>query len=130
MKNALRLPPEPEHAIQADVLRYLAIDRRVAWARRFNTGATRIESRDAKGRPARRFIRFAFPGCADILGQLASGHFLAVEVKRPSTGPTDEQAAFLAQVNAAGGLALIAHSIDDVQAALDRFAPLQQQNAA
>lgn len=132
MKNALRLtrPEPPEHAIQDAVLRYLAIDRRIAWCQRFNTGATRIEGRDAKGKPTRRFVRFAFPGCSDILGQLTSGHFLAVEVKRPSTKPTPEQAAFLAQVNRAGGLGLIARSVDDVQAALNRFEPLQQRSAA
>jgi len=132
MRNALRLtrPEPPEQAIQAAVLRYLAIDRRIAWAQRFNTGAIRIERRDAQGRPTHRFVRFAFPGCSDILGQLASGHFLAVEVNRPSTKPTPEQAAFLAQVNTAGGLGLIARSVEDVQAALDAFDPLEQWRAA
>ena len=77
-----------------------------------------------------RFVQFAFPGCSDILGQLRTGHFLAVEVKRPRTGPTDDQAAFLAQVNAAGGLGLVARSVDDVQAALDAFEPLRPQRAA
>jgi hypothetical protein len=168
MKNALRLtrPEPPEHAIQDAILRYLAIDRRVAWAHRFNTGARTIDDAAAakaelldryagklyaarrspaalmpilqallrayyalrKG--AKRFVRFAFPGCSDILGQLRTGHFLAIEVKRPSTGPTDDQAAFLAQVNAAGGLGLVARSVDDVQTALDAFAPLQAQRAA
>lgn len=130
MKNALRLNAPTEHAIQRSILTYLAIDRRIAWYRRFNTGATCLESRDAEGKSSRRFVRFAFPGCADILGHLVTGQFLAIEVKRPSTGPSDEQAAFLAQVNRAGGLAFIACSVEDVQAALDRFEPLSQQSAA
>lgn len=168
MKNALRLtrPEPPEHAIQDAVLRYLALDRRVAWAHRFNSAALVIDDAAAakaelldryagklyaaRRNPAvlipilqallrayyalrkgsKRYLRFAFPGCSDVLGQLTSGHFLAVEVKRPSTGPTDEQAAFLAQVNRAGGLAFIARSVEDVQAALDRFEPLSQQSAA
>jgi hypothetical protein len=167
MRNtpALPLSEPPEHAIQNAVLRYLALDRRVAWAHRFNTGAQVIDDaaaakaelldrfagklNAARRNPAvllpilqallrgyyalrkgaKRFLRFAFPGCSDILGQLASGHLLAIEVKRPSTQPTPEQAAFLAQVNTAGGLALIARSVDDVQAALDAFAPLQQRAA-
>ena len=132
MRNALRLtrPEPPEHAIQDAVLRYLALDRRVAWAHRFNTGATRIDARDARGRPTRsRFVRFAFPGCSDILGQLRTGHFLAVEVKRPSTKPTPEQAAFLAQVNTARGLGVVARSLDDVIAALDAFCPREERAA-
>lgn len=117
----LTRPEPPEHAIQAAILRYLAVDRRVAWAQRFNTGAARIEGRDAKGRATRRFVRFAFPGCSDILGQLASGHFLAVEVKRPSTKPTPEQSAFLALVAAHGGLSVVARRVEDIQRALDGF---------
>jgi hypothetical protein len=130
MKNARTEPESSEHAIQRSILTYLAIDRRIAWYQRFNTGAIRLESRNAEGKPSRRFVRFAFPGCSDILGQLVTGHLLAIEVKRPRTGPTDEQAAFLAQVNRAGGLGLIACAVEDVKAALDRFAPLQQQSAA
>jgi len=126
----LTLPEPPEREIQAAVMRYLAIDRRVAWHERFNTGATLVESRDASGKQKRRFVRFAFPGCSDILGQLVTGHFLAVEIKRPSTKPTPEQASFLAQVEANGGLALIASSIDDVALALDLFGPLRKQRSA
>lgn len=40
MKNALRVNAPTEHAIQRSILTYLAIDRRIAWYRRFNTGAT------------------------------------------------------------------------------------------
>jgi len=117
----LTRPEPPEHAIQDAVLRFLMLDRRVAWARRFNTGAVCIEGCDARGRRSRRFVRYAFPGCSDILGQLASGHFLACEVKRPSTRPTPEQAAFLEQVRCNGGLACIARGVDDMQRALDGF---------
>ena len=125
----LRRPEPPEQAIQDAVLRYLALDRRVAWARRFNTGASLIEGHDAQGRKTRRFVKFAFPGCADILGQLASGHFLAVEVKRPSTKPTPEQAAFLGEVRRHGGLAVVARSVVDVQQALDGFCAPRQAAA-
>lgn len=123
MTKPFRLTPiEPqERDIQSAILRYLAVERRVAWARRFNTGAHRITGTDARGRPTRRFIRYAFPGCSDVLGQLVTGQFLAIEVKRPGEHPTAEQAAFLAEVAAAGGLAILARSIDDVRAALDIF---------
>ncbi|EXJ14758.1 VRR-NUC domain-containing protein [Imhoffiella purpurea] len=122
-RRPFRLTPiEPlEHDIQGAILRYLAVDRRVAWAKRFNTGAHVVEGRDKQGKPKRRFIRYAFPGCADVLGQLASGHFLAIEVKRPGEQSSEEQAAFLSRVQEAGGLAILARSIDDVKRGLDAF---------
>lgn len=123
MSKPFRLCPVAplEHDIQTAILRYLAVDRRIAWAKRFNTGAHRITGTDAKGRPTRRFIRYAFPGCADVLGQLVTGHFLAVEVKRPGEDASEDQAAFLAEVDAAGGLAILARRIEDVRQGLDAF---------
>jgi hypothetical protein len=118
----LTRPEPPEHAIQDAVLRFLRLDARVAWAHRFNTGAVQIPRIDSQGRHrGHRFVRFAFPGCSDILGQLVTGHLLAVEVKRPSTKPTADQAAFLATVRDHGGLAVVARSVEDAQQALDAF---------
>ena len=111
-----------ERDTQAAILRYLKADRRVAWAARFNTGAHEVKGVDAKGRPTRRFIRYAFPGCADVLGQLiGGGQFLAVEVKREGETAEPEQAAFLARVREAGGLAILARSVEDVKRELDAF---------
>lgn len=107
--------------MQAAILRYLAVDPRVAWARRCNVGAQRIVGTDSKGRPTRRFIRDAFPGCSNLLGQLVTGHLLAVECQCADEDASDDQAAFLADVDAAGGLAILARSIDDVRAQLDAF---------
>lgn len=70
----------------------------VAWAYKFNTGMMR--SPDGK-----RMIRFAFVGCADILGQMRTGHFLAIECKTAKDTPTPEQLAFLERVDRAGGCA-------------------------
>jgi hypothetical protein len=68
----------------------------------------------------RLFVRFAaMPGISDILGVLPGGRFLAVECKRPGNRPTPEQAAFLAAVEAAGGLALVVRDVAELQAALD-----------
>ena len=112
-------PIEPTEAqVLNAVLRYLRRDARVAWVERFNTGAHAVEAGNS-----RRFIRYAFKGCSDILGQLVTGHFLAVEVKRQSRSAkaSEAQAAFLARVTANGGCAILARSIDDVQSALDDF---------
>ena len=54
-----------------------------------------------------RVARFGFRGCSDILGFLAvSGRILAVECKATGKSASPDQAAFLAAVNAAGGLGL------------------------
>jgi hypothetical protein len=64
-------------------------------------------------------VRYGFPGCADILGQMADGRFLAIEVKAARGQATEAQVAFLLQVRRAGGVAILARSIEDVQAGLE-----------
>ncbi len=64
MSRPFRLRPiEPlERDIQSAILRYLAVERRVAWARRFNTGAQRIAAR--MRRAGRRAASSAMPSPA------------------------------------------------------------------
>ncbi len=116
MSKPFRLKhPEPKEAdVLSAVLQALALHPRVAWAQRMNSGAGRILRKGGVS----QFMRFGFPGCPDVLGQLRDGRVLAVETKRPSGEPTREQKAFLDCVNANGGLALVARSADDVWKAL------------
>ena len=109
-KFRLRALAPTEHQTQAAILRYLKVSPRVAWAERMNTGAVKIP--DPGGRD--RFVRFGFPGCPDILGQLTDGRLLAVEVKSPTGRATKAQAAFLALVATHGGVAVLARSADDL----------------
>jgi hypothetical protein len=44
-----------------------------------------------------------------------TGRFLAIEVKRPGGKPTPEQLQFIDTINQAGGLAFVAHSIEEVE---------------
>jgi len=111
-------PEPPESDIQDAVLQYLALDARVAWVKRFNTGSHVVVSTTKTGKKSRRFIRYAFTGCADILGQLADGRFLAIECKRRTGRLKPAQAAFLETVNRAGGLGIVARCIEDVAAEL------------
>ena len=108
MAKAFRLKTlQPtEHQVQTAILRYLAVSPRVAWAERMNTGAIKIPA--ANGRD--RFLRFGFPGCPDILGQMTDGRLL----KSPSGRATEAQAAFLALVATHGGVAVLARSLDDL----------------
>jgi hypothetical protein len=60
-------------------------------------------------------------GGSDLIGWTAIDGlavFTAVEVKRKGKKPTDEQLAFVAAVKAAGGIGVIAYSVDDFKAAV------------
>lgn len=67
-----RTNSRPEAAALVEVLKALRTHPAVAWAERMNTGAAKVGT---------RFIRFGWPGCPDVLGQLKDGRFLGVEVK-------------------------------------------------
>lgn len=94
-----------EAACLLEVLKALRSHPLVAWCERQNSGAFK----DGK-----RFVRFGWPGCSDVLGQLRDGRFLAVEVKAPGGKASDTQRLFLDRVRAAGGAAFIATSATDV----------------
>lgn len=104
-------PPTPEKAIQAMILDYLAL--RGIFAVRFNSGAMVGEY---KGK--RRFVKFAsVAGVSDILA-CWKGRMVAIEVKAAKGKLLPHQAAFLDSVRNAGGLAFVARSVADVEAAL------------
>lgn len=105
--------PDPKEApILASVLKALNFYPNVDWWERMNTGAYVVAG---EGNKKRRFIRFGFKGCADIIGQMRDGRFLAIETKRLGENPDDDQQAFLDRVNKNGGLAFVARSIDDLK---------------
>lgn len=106
----------PEKVIQAQILEYLAADRRVAWAERFNSGTIWMRG-SGKTRP---FRANTLEGCPDILGQMNDGRFLAIEVKRPGWKcPSDErevaQSIFLEKVRRYHGVADFCCSVDDTE---------------
>lgn len=49
------------------------------------------------------------------------GCLLAVEVKRPGKTPTNEQAAFLREINERGGVGICVHSVAELDAQLSPF---------
>lgn len=112
-----------ESARQKETLEALLKDDRVAFAFRMNTGSGfLIGHKDWKAILAgalvtkymARFIKFAFPGCSDILGMLKGGRFFACECKSATGELSEDQAIFLAMVNQHGGLGFIARGIKDV----------------
>ena len=94
-----------EAAALVEVLKALRTHPAVAWVERMNSGAVRIGG---------RFLRFGWPGCPDVLGQLKDGRLLGVEVKGPTGKLRPEQAVFLDRVRAAGGVAFLARDLRDV----------------
>lgn len=111
--------PEPKEAdVLKAVLRALELHPAVAKAWRMNTGAGRI----LRGKDTSQWIRFGFPGSPDIYGYMKDGRALYCEVKRPSGRVSDEQAAFIQAAQAAGCVAFIARSVEDVITALQQEA--------
>ena len=88
-----RTNSRPEAAALVEVLKALRTHPAVAWAERMNSGAATVGG---------RFIRFGWPGCPDVLGQLKDGRFLGVEVKAAQGRTSPEQVAFLERIRGAG----------------------------
>ena len=104
-----RTNDKPEAAALCEVLKALRASPMVAWAERQNSGAAKVGN---------RFIRFGWPGCPDVIGQLRDGRFLGCEVKSATGRASTEQTLFLERINQAGGLGFIARNCRDVFNAL------------
>lgn len=98
----------PEQGVLNAVLKVLRLHPRVAWICRMNSGAYRTEDG--------RFVRFGFPGCPDLLGQMRDGRLLALEIKAEKGRLTDEQAAVLETVRANHGVAGVARTVEEALA--------------
>ncbi len=95
----------PESAALVEVLKALKAHPAVVWCERMNTGSAKVGG---------RFIRFGWPGCPDVLGQLKDGRLLGVEVKGPHGKLRPEQAIFIDRIRGAGGVAFMARDCRDV----------------
>ncbi len=108
----VRTKGRPEAAALVEVLKALRAHPAVAWCERMNSGAAKIGS---------RFVRFGWPGCPDVLGQLRDGRLLGVEVKAPEGRLRPEQALFLERIRSSGGVAFVARDCRDVSRELGQF---------
>ena len=94
-----------ESEIQRSILEYLALRHHFHF--RCNTGAYKTERGS--------FIRYGTPGAPDIV-VVANGTMIGIEVKNASGKLSEDQTAFSEKLKAAGGIYIVARSIDDVQA--------------
>ena len=62
---------------------------------------------------------FGLKGSSDIIGILPNGRFLAIEVKYGKNKPSEDQVAFIKNINDNGGLAFVAYDLETVVKALD-----------
>jgi hypothetical protein len=95
-----------ERDIQRQILYHLRLRRIFCF--RFNTGAFS----SAYGGKA-RFVRFGLPGGPDIFA-LKEGHLYAIEVKGPRGMQSRQQVVFQHEFEKAGGVYLVARSLEDV----------------
>lgn len=107
LKNSLQEPlkTKSEHQIQNEILATFGArqDMRI-W--RQNTGAIVIDN---------RLVRFGVPGQADITGLLIpSGRRIEIEVKDAKGRQRESQKKFQAMIEKAGGIYILARSVDDV----------------
>ena len=100
-----RTSDRPETAALVEVLKAVRAHPLVEWCERMNSGAAKVGN---------RFIRFGWPGCPDVLGQLQDGRLLGAEVKAKAGRLRREQAVFLERIRGAGGVAFVARDCRDV----------------
>lgn len=101
-----RRPDRREAAALLEVLQALRVHPAVAWCERMNSGPARIGG---------RFVRFGWPGCPDVLGQMKDGRLMCCEVKGPTGRLRPTQVVFLERIRAAGGVAFMARDCRDVR---------------
>lgn len=103
-----------ERDVLRAVLHLLRVHPLVAWRARINNGGVT----DDHG----QFVRFNhIAGCSDIIGQMRTGHFLAVECKRPGERPTEPQMLFLRMVQQHGGCAGWCDSVEGCERILGEW---------
>src|SRR3972149_3844401 len=105
----MRLPGETD--LIRTILTWLQLTRPQGFYWRQNTGCFKGEY---ESKP--RFVRFGVPGMADICGVLPGGRALYIEAKSAKGKQSPHQIAFQAAVEGAGGLYILARSLDDVAA--------------
>jgi hypothetical protein len=99
-----------EQAIQTQIIQYFHLRGVFCWKN--NTTGIYVKARNV-------YIPNPAKGLSEDLGVLPRGRFLAIEVKRPGGGkPSEQQTAFVQEINSRGGLAFFACSVEDVMKVL------------
>lgn len=107
-----------EKQIESSILEYLSFKKIFAWKQ--NTIGVFDQDKGIYRKPSSKFI---IKGISDILAIGPLGRLIAIEVKTPARKKnlTDYQRDFLNNVNASGGLAFVATSLEDVKVEIDKL---------
>lgn len=100
------IKPPLEREIQKAILAFLKQQGVFAW--RNNTGVIPVQ----RGNKV-NYIHNGIKGSADIIG-IWNRKFLAIEVKRPGLEASPDQKWFLNEVTRRGGIAFVAHGLEDI----------------
>ena len=100
---------QSEHDIQALILIYVT-SLPDTFAFRMNTG---------KARMGGRFVTFGIPGQPDIFA-IIRGRFVGIEVKTATGRQSKDQQNWQRNCERAGGLYILARSVDDVRVMLEK----------
>lgn len=93
---------------ESEILRGVQREASLMNCRLFRNNVGRLQDKNG------RYIQFGLcKGSSDLIGWTSTGKFLAVEIKRPKHSLTKQQAQFIAQVNAQGGIAFFVTSIQE-----------------
>ena len=122
LKLSGRLPVPREKDIQNSIIEWLRWNGAFVW-QNDSTGVWDPVRKVYRKRHGGYFIK----GVADILG-IWRGRPLAIEVKRPGEYPNDDQRTFLRNFNKAGGIGMVARSIEDVMGRLRDERPCTDDN--
>src|SRR3990167_3953746 len=96
-----------EKDIQKSILEWLSWQQIFAW--RNNSGRLLITDK----KYGKRMINVGIKGSPDIIAILKGGIFLGIECKSPKMQLTDDQLLFASRLRKAGGIYILARSIDD-----------------
>ena len=99
------LPEQTHNQLKAQILAYLQ-----------QCGAFPIPVNSGAWKVGNRYVKFSVPGCSDILC-CWQGKFVAVEIKVKRDALRDSQIQFLDHVRHAGGVVIVARTLEDVIAA-------------
>jgi hypothetical protein len=108
---------------EADLMRLIVRELSVGNVRLFRNNVGKLkDSRD-------RYVTYGLGvGSSDLIGikhqcsrdvAIVVGQFIAIEVKRPGQKATPEQQNFIDTIRKLGGLAGVAHSVEEARAILD-----------
>lgn len=96
-----------EQLLVRTIIEYLRCKGHTVW--RQNSGTVRT------GKNNSQFVRLAPPGTPDIIGfHGKTGRFIGIECKVGSNKPTQWQKEFGQNIQAAGGIYILAYTIDDI----------------